>query len=364
MSKVFPDNYPSDVTDVLRAMSFSNGADLNVFGSASQRSQQYAADYDGFEVVKADRVEELVSRFKEMIRHLKGMAEVTIGDIKLGSIEEWRLIPLTAYTDGKKVFGYDGSNALAKLYAMKWLSAAERNQARHLLLDTPTPKQFLLAKDTLKFHVMRWTPDEVLDGRKDLPDGSVMTLSQAFLSPTIGKLDAIALVQNNRYTDFSVVYQFEIDGKMVNDIPLSPRDTIRESMVEYLLDGDTFKALKRAYSLAILDGDSKEIERILPLLNGDMGRLYMVISDIKTLLDLLERSHATSLRIIRFEIDQFIGRLSTVYQLREYLRNENGILREIRIALRTPIQRLPSVLEGLYQRLRAILNHAAAGFIQ
>ncbi len=364
MSKEYPQNYPSDVVDVLNAMSFSDGADLNVFGSASQRSQQYAADYDGFEIVKASSFSSLARRFIVMIRHLTEMRGVTIGDIKLGSIEEWRILPVNAYTDGKKVYGYNATQSLAILSTMKWMSVAERNQARHLLVDNPTPAQFLAAKDTLKTHILRWTVEEVLDGKKDLPDGSTVSLSAVFDSPTIGKLDTIAMTEGSRYTDFSVVYQFVIDGVVVNDIALTPRDAIQESMVEYILEGEPFKALKRQYSLAILDDNTKEMERILPLLNGDMGRLYMVLSDVKTLIDLLERSRSVPIRTVRFEIDQFIRRLSTVYQLTDYLQAENGILREIRIAVRASRDMLPVKLEGLYQRIHTILTHAATRFIE
>ena len=97
--KPFPSGYPDDAVKVLKAMSFTEGKALNIVGSQALRSQLYAGDYDGYEIVETEyptdkeALDYLVSKFQSMIKELKSMKNVYIGDIKAGVIEEWRVIP-------------------------------------------------------------------------------------------------------------------------------------------------------------------------------------------------------------------------------------------------------------------------------
>jgi hypothetical protein len=50
--KEYPTNYPEDVRTILKSMSFNDGRGLQIVGSSSIRSQQYAGDYDGYQVVE------------------------------------------------------------------------------------------------------------------------------------------------------------------------------------------------------------------------------------------------------------------------------------------------------------------------
>ena len=82
--KSYPENYPSDALDILDAMSFSGGKDVKILGSMSIRSQQYAGDYDAYELVKksGDKstiLKQLAHQFQEIIKGLGRMQNVAIG---------------------------------------------------------------------------------------------------------------------------------------------------------------------------------------------------------------------------------------------------------------------------------------------
>lgn len=363
--KSFPENYSSDAVRVLDAMSFTKGKGVGLLGSMSIRSQQYAGDYDAFEVVNMDEDSDKIAlhmlavRWKEIIRDLMSMPNTYIGDIKSGSIEEWRVIPKEATVKNKKVVGMDvvaSKSKLAQLRKENIITEKEEKDALQLLSGKMTPLKLLEAKAELKFHIVRWTPSEILRGEKELRGGRMYTIEEGFSSPTITKLDVISLVQNNRYTDFSMVYNFMNKGRLLNPDLIDVVHSLKENIILYKHQGKYFKVLKRYYALAKFLKKGKVIEALTPILNSDLGRLYHITSDIGTLITLLEE-HKPDDERVRFEIDQFIARLSNVYQLKDYLRKEHKILGLIQSILKDKKKEtMIKKLEQMNEELSSILN--------
>jgi len=360
--KTYPDNYPADAVRVLDAMSFGKG--LVLLGSMSLRSQQYAGDYDGFEVVKmkgtaATVLPRLRKRFQAMIRELQSMKNVWIGDIKAGVVEDWRVINKAAHVAGGRVVGYHyaaSKKVLHDLVAKKVITAKEAAAAGALLKPSLSPEAFLAAKDDLKFHIVRWSPKEVLANHKTLRDGSTMTLEQAFHTPGIAKMDTIGLVQNNRFTDFSVIYEFRANGTALNPEKIDIETSLKEAIIAYKNKGNYFKLMKRYFALAKYKGNHKVIDRLAPVFNSDLGRLYHIIGDIGTLVSLLEDHTGVPLDVVRYEVEQFVNRLSNVYSLDDYLKHEKVILRDIHMILGLPKEKLVKGLEGLADHLDKFLQ--------
>ena len=85
--KVFPRNYEPTVVEVLEALSLTgDGRNMKVVGSASLRRIQYAGDYDANEVSK-ESIPVIAKKLGEVIRRLKKIPLLVIGDIKCG---EWK----------------------------------------------------------------------------------------------------------------------------------------------------------------------------------------------------------------------------------------------------------------------------------
>jgi len=83
MERDFPDNYNDQVADVLEAMSLSKGENMVVIGSGALRPIIYAGDYDANEILKQSPAQ-VAKGLKDVVRRLKKMPKVIIGDIKLG----------------------------------------------------------------------------------------------------------------------------------------------------------------------------------------------------------------------------------------------------------------------------------------
>ena len=89
--KVFPRNYEPTVVEVLEALSLTgDGRNMKVVGSASLRRIQYAGDYDANEVSK-ESIPVIAKKLGEVIRRLKKIPLLVIGDIKCG---EWKGEPI------------------------------------------------------------------------------------------------------------------------------------------------------------------------------------------------------------------------------------------------------------------------------
>jgi hypothetical protein len=322
--KDFPLNYPEDVLNLISIMAYDTSK-VKVVGSMSLKSQQYAGDYDMYEKVDGSykdtntAVKYYVKKFQEKVRELMKTKDCHIGDIKAGVVKEWEVIPETAGVYGGKVKGYDADASRAKveeLASNEILTAEEAKYAREMLVDDPSANEFVLMKKELRFHLVRWKPSEVLKGSLKLRDGREYTLEEAFKAPAIVKLDVVAYVENSRFTDFSIIYLFKNKGKAVNNVNTSDEENaVKQDLVYYLATRNYFKVAKRMFSLARMKDDGKTLEKLNELLNGDLGRLYSILSDLGTLLFLFENGKSIPYEKIQYELDQFRSRLGNIYSV-------------------------------------------------
>jgi hypothetical protein len=360
MAKVYPTNYPADAVRILDTMAF-DPAQLKIVGSMSLRSQQYAGDYDGFERVSVsystdkEAVDYLVNRFQQIIHNLTKLPDTYIMDIKSGSVEEWRVVPSTFQEWNPE----EAKEKINELLGKNIINVKMAEEA--LKLCKSGEEAYLIAKQNIKFHIVRWRPFDVARGYKVLRDNRRFTLQEAFVSPVITKVDVIGLVLGNRYTDFSVIYQFYNNDKPLNKVEIDPLKSITDDIKVLQKEGNHFKALKRMFSLARLRDNKKVMERLTTLLNSDLGRIYSVVSDLGTVIDLHAKYPEASLNVtlnnnLRNEIDHLKTKLANV-GLRRYLKDENSIISSLNNAsmASNPINRYV-ILEHVRDKLQKILN--------
>jgi len=322
VKKDYPSGYPSDASEVLRVMSFSNGENVRVVGSMSLRSQIYAGDYDATEFVNSNGTRQLVVRnlvrkFKSIIKELGSLPNTYVGDIKSGSVEEWVIID-REYNHEKSI------EQLEKLHTEGIITSEEYHDGKKRIKPTVSKLELLSLRRDFRPNIIRWTPREVLLGFKTLKDKRKFTLAEAFQTPTITKVDVVSWVQNNRFTDFSMIYQFKNNGRVMNNFVVDIETSIRENIFVLHHEGNYFKMAKRIFALAKYRGYIDILDKLSPLFNGDVGRLYMVYGDIGTLESLFDITDSIPYSKINFEIDQFKGRLSNI-ALEKYIHRESQL---------------------------------------
>ena len=320
--KDYPEGYPADALEVLRAMSFTNGKYVRVVGSMSLRSQIYAGDYDADETIdgRGTRnlvVRDLIRKFKSIIKEVQSIPNTYIGDIKSGSVEEWVII--------HPIYNHEKSlRQLEKLYEEGIIHKTVYLDGKKRIKPRVSKLELLSLRRDFRPNIIRWTPREVILGFKVLQDKRKFTLEEAFQTPTITKLDVVSWVQNNRFTDFSMIYQFKNNGKLLNPGMGDIQTSIRENIFMLYHEKNYFKMAKRMFALAKYNGYVDIMTNLSPLFNGDVGRIYMVYGDIGTLESLLDLGTTIPYTKIDFEIDQFKGRLSNI-GLEKYLHHENEL---------------------------------------
>lgn len=331
--KQYPQEYPKDAIKVLSTMSFSKGKDIKIVGSQALKSQLYAGDYDVYEIVKTSSVVKLVKDFQDIIKNLKALKNVYIGDIKAGVIKEWQ------------VLGPHPTKKIESLLESNIISSSEATEARNLLKGSKAK-----AKQELKFHIIRWTPEQILAGKQTLRDGRTYTLAEAFQSPTITKLDVIALV-GGHYTDFSIIYEFHLGNQILNKDTIDPEASLKESIKLYKEEGNRFKVIKRKFSLAKLKNNQKDLQRFHTILNSEAGKLYTLYSDVKTLADLLDSTTLPTSKV-KEALKGFKARLETIYSNDLHLAHKTKLLNNLRDATSS------TALRAIESDLFAHLNKA------
>jgi hypothetical protein len=368
--KTLPQNYTTEVADIIKRVSLGKKQVL-IMGSAHLRSQQFASDYDLWENASAPNVGIFAKRFQEVIKGLLGDPHIYITDIKLGNKEDWRVVNENAYFDNDRLIGYNPKEArenLTKLFKSKVITKKEYEDGMKLILDKPDLVQLRLALKELRYNILRWKPQDVLNGFLTLRNGEKYPLEKALSDPALFKMDFFALLNDGIFQEFSIIYDLRVRGKRVNVFPVNTENAIKSEMAFYAHTGNYWKFLKRFFSLTayqhrIKRGKEDQLDHTLQvlsvLLNSDLGIVANIKSEIEGLVSLLEKPTGVSVEAIKDQIDGFIGRLGNVYTLNIYLKEEPKILEEIGEVLKTDTKKTMEIgkrLTSIYDRLDDILN--------
>jgi hypothetical protein len=366
LRRVYPDGYPKDVTEVLKTMSFSDGRKVNIVGSMSLRSQVYAGDYDANERIvlkegKNQALKLLTSKFKSIVKEVKKLPLTYVSDIKSGSVEEWRII--------SRPYNFSESRKqLERLYSEKIIDREMYLEGKKRIKRNPSDLEVLLLEQDFRPNIIRWSVSEVLVGYKKLVDGRRFTLEEAFSTPTITKLDVVSWVQNNRFTDFSMIYEFSANGTILNPSLRDFEESVLENIYVLHSQKQYYKMAKRIFALAKYNKNTEALKVLSPLFNGDLGRLYIVYGDIGTIESMFETERFLPYSKLEFEFDQFKGRLSNI-SLKRYISQEDSIFKDIDelVAINKVAsnkQKILSMLGSIKKRLLELLSHYSKEYLQ
>ena len=358
-----------EIQTVLNNISFDS-KNTDVLGSFGLKSQLYFSDIDCYEVVKSP-LTKVSQKFRRIINNLMKDPNVFIGDIKLGFNEDLRIIDERAMVKNEKVYYYNYNKSLNKLNEIKkYLTKEEIRQASKLLVQNPTEKELLEIKKNLRFHIVRWKPFEVIRGFKMLRNRKRYTFLEALKSKSLFKLDIVKFL-NDKFLDFSIIYDLrDSKGLKLNKVRFDVSTTLKQDIKTYLLKKDYYKVLKRKFSLLKYQYEFQNKKENKPkivvlskILNGNLGTIYQVISNIDNIIYLIDNFDNLDKERIRTNIQTIIGRLSFIYNNR-FLREENDIVGDLLLTLTNKsIGNIGELLVDIYERLSKILNLEAKKYL-
>ena len=362
--KDYPRSYPHDVLQIINTMSFNKGRDVKIMGSMALRSQLYAADYDCYENIHCEdpsdkhALTQLVRSFQKIVKQLHALPSCFLTDIKAGSIEEWRILPEKARVHKGKVIHLNIQEERRKIEQLekhKILSRDEADAYLEKMTKNLSPEEFVIIKKDMRPNIVRWNASDVEKGFKILKDGRTYTLEEAFSSPVITKLDLIGWVEGNRFAEFSMIYKFFNNRQPLNLHSDDVEQALKESILYFSLSNRWFKVAKRMFSYARFHDDLETMRILTPFLNSDLGRLYVILSDIQTILILLDGYNNVPKSKVVFELDQLRGRFANIYAIPGFLKLEFQVIKLLDSVLK---ESKKSIVEniGLVQDLNNIAN--------
>jgi hypothetical protein len=308
--------FSNDILDIIKKMSFSNGKNVILYGTKSKRNIFNTNDFDLFEKVRSRSFNNVVSQFQKIITNLLNTDLTYIGDIKAGVINDFKVLSDTFETYNATA----SKNKLDYIYNLGIVEKNDYNSINKMLKEKIPKDDYLILEDLLKYHIMRWTPKEILSGYK-LILGNKYYLVDVLDNDSFFKLDVIALTGNNKFSDLSIVYQLIINNRAINKPFEDHIETLKGAIKKLSIDKKYYKMAKRIAALYRAT-DDKKLYLLEDLFNSQLGILSSVISDIETLQYLIENQDVLPTKRIQFEIDLFKPRLSNVDILSDPLRSK------------------------------------------
>ena len=130
------------------------------------------------------------------------------------------------------------------------------------------------------------------------------------------------------------------------------------------MEGNYFKMIKRMFALAKLEHDTKMTDLFTPFLNADAGRVYQLMGDIGTVLDVIKGTDKPPMDVIRYEVDQFKARLANIYTFDDFLNKEPSIVKTIEHSLTQSKEQLVPSLEKVKAYLNQVLQTHSYDFLK
>lgn len=193
-------------------------------------------------------------------------------------------------------------------------------------------------------YILRWTLTDIKNGEVQLIDGSTKLFIDCLQDNTMIKLD-IALPHYDTFIDVNEVYYYKqkkvTNKQLILDI---------EEDVEYYHYRNTFKSLKRLYSLLLLQKKKKKLQTQLEtLFNSTVGYMNKLKNDISFFLDVCLK-HPQTILVIKTHVDAFKVRY---YKLKD---SKNALATKMN---RVTIKSYHRVLSDLVTLLTTQINSEA-----
>ena len=117
-----------------------------------------------------------------------------------------------------------------------------------------------------------------------------------------------------------------MNGRVLNNVKENLLVSLKNDILAYYIKGNYFKYAKRLFAFAKVKHDIHLAELLTVILNSELGRLYLLKSDIDTLDYLIENQQKLDTSRIKHEIERFKVRLGTIYSIKSLEAHETELL--------------------------------------
>lgn len=327
--KKYPENFSKDITDVISALTLKHGEKPILIGSGAGKLN-YPSDFDLMQAIPLEvggNRAPILEDLQEVIGKILKMKGIYIGDIKSGELPYLKVVP-----DDISAKNYDAYRPLMikKLNKMKkdgCITKDEHKEAVGLLQPNLTDIDIYIIKHDIRFEVIRWTAEDILNGCVNYRGHKIGFYDYAF-GQSLTKIDIISWLNGIRYNEITMVYVFTKNGKPINKAMEDFEAIIIEQMPYLIYKEKYMKIAKRIGSIEKLQREPivSIQKKLYKLFNSDLARLNQVISDITALQYIIENVRVVPEERFEYEIDQIKYRLGVMTN-HKYLKKQNVVIR-------------------------------------
>lgn len=216
---------------------------------------------------------------------------------------------------------------------------------------------------------LRWDKNDIKRGYKVVQSGRKVRFQDCILMKTTMKMDVIANI-DGVFTEFSDNYLIKL-GDDPADANFFPHDlqrghllnSIKHSFDEYYYGARNYvKALKRAFSYFLQDGEDKHLGKLRQLMeffNSPTGLLYKLKSEIDTVLLVMENTFRTP------PVEDLVRNIKIIRQRVDSVDNTSGAVRNLDLASQAKsAKKMAEYLEKSKKILESLINKSALDFIR
>ena len=289
-----PELYPEELQSALNQLTINETP--NVVGSTAYINHKYPSDVDVYEVVtvgmnRDDAVEFYVSQFKNIMGKIMIDAKLFYADLKIGIDPRFDVDMKKTDIIGRKKIAYD------------YLKEGIIDESTFLKLYKNAKNESDFSGILRSYRVLRWTPSEVIEGKKILPGNKYIDLSVAIQQDSLIKLDVITWIIS-RYVSveifFNLQYKDAGTGQVFafHQIPSYIETILRDiEIYSSKKNYNPLKASKRLWSLSRITNCSDLLKEINPLLSSNAAALNQVVGDIESINIMLDQKKGNNIRV-------------------------------------------------------------------
>lgn len=278
-----PSSYPNYVKNNISLVTLNKNKSMPI-GTLSYAYPIYPSDIDVFEEFTSDSYDKTIDLFEKKLK-------IKVGEIN--SLKDYWILEVKVGIDERFNFNTNDPNY----------------EARIILLQKIIPHEFpLLSNDAeyinellRKYAVLRWKPNEIIAGFKQLADGKIMTLREAIQSKSQINIEIIGII-NNKFTDLSNfyvltysdnnnLYAINLSQNSITDFKNFFLDNLKKNIKKLYyskMNRDYYKIIKRYWSYGRFTKDKELINKLLPIINSSIALAGQKRSEISTLIDIVK----------------------------------------------------------------------------
>lgn len=329
------ESYPNNVNKAIKLVSVNKSY---VIGSYGYKIQQYPADIDLIEEIKLsgslkEILMDLQKKIMKIVEKIIKSPNAYIGELKAG-IDDAYFIEEIGYIENGKIKGYNKDILLKKVNNLQEIGFLDENEYMIIIEnaeETIDLINYFAINDVLRSHyILRWHEQDLINGYLDLIGNRRISFLQALSYKTMIKIDSWQFL-NGRYTEvtnfFIVSYFDEKKKKHYLDVeddfkdPKNKADSLLIDIIKLLYyqpSYNPFKAIKRMWSLARILDREDVLLALEPIITSEVSRASQIISELSTLIDILDTVKNPKLKNFSFQVNQLKPRIT-------YLTNEMDI---------------------------------------